>query len=194
MSAVPAPAAPLEPTEPEPATERDGSIRGSIRPVEALETGSMREARARAREGNPEGPITQSNDAAGSESGEASSRGEGRAQAKAVAAVVAMTRRLLADFRPPEIWETPRPPLRDVWNYAAHAQWTGRTGAWRRAGQAYAIVVAIPAAAAGYLALWVLERPARVVCAVVLLTLTALTPPGGWLLETCLDLIRALVA
>ena len=75
--------------------------------------------------------------------------------------------------RAPQIWTDPRPALVDVWEHARHGQYTGRRGVLRVAGQVYAFV-AVCLTGAGYLALWVIQRPARLAVTTVLLFLASL--------------------
>jgi hypothetical protein len=65
-------------------------------------------------------------------------------------------------FERPEIWSKQRPSLEDIWNYARYGPWTdqARTTPARVAGLAYAAVVVVTHGA-GYLLLWVTERPGR---------------------------------
>ena len=78
-----------------------------------------------------------------------------------------------AGISPPDIWSTARPPLRAVWAYAAHGDWTRESGAPRRAGQAYALLVGLPVVAVAYGVAWSAERPARLIALIVLLVLLA---------------------
>lgn len=84
-------------------------------------------------------------------------------------------------FTPPDIWSTDRPSLSQVWAYAARGDWTSETGLPRRAGQAYAVLVAVPVTAVTYLLAWAAERPSRLAAAVVLLVLLSRVPPLAWL-------------
>lgn len=84
-------------------------------------------------------------------------------------------------FTPPDIWSTDRPSLSLLWAYAARGDWTGDTGLPRRAGQAYAVLVAVPVTAVTYLLAWAAERPSRLIAAVVLLVLLTRVPPLAWL-------------
>lgn len=165
---APLPEPAVDPTpEPPAVTKSEGFTRRftvAKPPTEA----STREARARAREGNGRRFITQRN-------------------------IAARLRRLAGDHRPPEVWDTPRPSLRDVWHYAAYGRWTGQGTLARRLGVAYAIFVAIPAITVGYYLLWILERPARLAAACLLAVLVALTGPGAAVFGACLDFIRWLV-
>lgn len=93
---------------------------------------------------------------------------------------------------PPEIWQNPRPGLGDLWAYARHGTWTDGPGPWRRAGQLYALLVALPLHAAGYWLLWLVERPTRLAGGVLLAvaightgdlnTILSIAAPAGLLL------------
>ncbi|SFG53448.1 hypothetical protein SAMN05421678_106266 [Actinopolymorpha cephalotaxi] len=96
-------------------------------------------------------------------------------------------------MRPPEVWETGRPSLRQVWHYAAYGQWTGQGTVGRILGITYAVLVTLPALTAGYYLLWVLERPARLAAALVLAVLCVLTPPGAFAAHLAMDAARALL-
>lgn len=85
-------------------------------------------------------------------------------------------------FTPPDIWSTDRPSLSLMWAYAAHGDWTGDTGLPRRAGQAYAVLVAVPVTAVTYLLAWAAERPSRLIAAIVLLVVLFQVPPLAWLI------------
>lgn len=86
-----------------------------------------------------------------------------------------------ATFTPPDIWSKERPSLRQIWEYAAHGEWTTPDGTPRTAGRAYAMVVALPGAALGYSIQWVTERVTRFAGASVLLFLLRHIPPLSWL-------------
>ncbi|GAA5038601.1 hypothetical protein [Actinopolymorpha pittospori] len=152
--------------------EGDGSTSGSIAGAKAAAPTPQREARAGAREASSGGSVAPGRTC--------------RAAAKRLAS-------LAGGMRPPEVWENQRPSLREIWHYAAYGQWTGQGTAGRILGITYAVVIAIPSLTLGYYALWVLERPARLVAALVLATLVALTPPGQFSLGLLLDLVRWLV-
>jgi hypothetical protein len=85
-------------------------------------------------------------------------------------------------FTPPDIWSKDRPSLSQVWAYAARGEWTGPDGAPRRAGQLYALGVALPAAVVAYALAWVFERPARLIAAAVLVAVLTQIPPLSWLI------------
>lgn len=85
-------------------------------------------------------------------------------------------------FTPPDIWSTDRPSLSLMWAYAARGDWTGEAGLPRRAGQAYAVLVAVPVTAVTYLLAWAAERPSRLIAAVVLLVVLFRVPPLAWLI------------
>lgn len=85
-------------------------------------------------------------------------------------------------FTPPDIWSTDRPSLSHMWAYAAHGDWTSDTGMPRRAGQAYAVLVAVPVTAVTYVLAWAAERPSRLAAAIVLLILLSQVPPLAWLI------------
>lgn len=87
-----------------------------------------------------------------------------------------------ATFTPPDIWSKERPSLRQIWEYAAHGEWTTPDGTPRNAGRAYAMVVALPGAALGYSIQWVTERFTRLAGTGVLLFLLSHIPPLSWLL------------
>jgi hypothetical protein len=84
-------------------------------------------------------------------------------------------------WQPPDIWSKPRPGLADRWAYAARGEWTG-DGALRKAGQAYALLVAFPAAVVCLLIDWTAERPSRLAAAALLLFLCSKFPPLSWLI------------
>ncbi len=84
-------------------------------------------------------------------------------------------------FSPPDIWSTDRPSLSLMWGYAARGDWTTEAGLPRRAGQVYAVLVAVPVTAVTYLLAWAAERPSRLAAAIVLLVLLFRVPPLAWL-------------
>lgn len=81
-------------------------------------------------------------------------------------------------FTPPEIWSERRPSLREVWLYAKYGPWTSEYGFVRWMGRAYAWSVALPLHTAGYYLLWIVQRPTRLVTAVLLGVLIGNTGPG----------------
>lgn len=85
-------------------------------------------------------------------------------------------------FTPPDIWSQERPSLSQIWAYAAHGEWTNKTGLPRRAGQLDAIFIAVPLVALAYTIAWIAERPSRRIATVVLLVLLAQVPPLSWLI------------
>lgn len=85
-------------------------------------------------------------------------------------------------FTPPDVWSKDRPALSQVWAYASRGEWTTAEGAFRKAGQVYAITVAFPVVAAAYIAAWVAERPGRLATALILLVLLTQVPPLSWLI------------
>ncbi|MGW5364447.1 hypothetical protein [Actinopolymorpha pittospori] len=149
--------------------EDDGSTSGSIAGANAAAPTPQREARAGAREASGGGSVALGRSY--------------RAAAKRLASLAGW-------MRPPEVWENQRPSLREIWHYAAYGQWTGQGTPGRILGITYAVVIAIPALTLGYYALWVLERPARLVAALVLATLVGLTPSGQFSLGLLLELLR----
>lgn len=78
--------------------------------------------------------------------------------------------RLLRHFTPPDIVRNDRPSLSKRWAYADRGEWTTKDGAPRTAGRAYNIAVAPLSAALLYVD-WIIERPSRLIVAVVLLVL-----------------------
>jgi len=87
---------------------------------------------------------------------------------RSVASVVATV------AKPPALWSEARPSLADVWAYGRRGQYAGETGIWRVLGQIYAAFV-IGATFAGYFALWVIQHPARLAVATVVLVLARLS-------------------
>lgn len=85
-------------------------------------------------------------------------------------------RTVAAEFTPPDIVTIDRPSLSKAWAYAARGEWTGPKGLPRRAGQSYA-GFAIAAKAVLYVLDWIIERPARLATAVVLVVVIAQFPP-----------------
>lgn len=85
-------------------------------------------------------------------------------------------------FTPPDIWSQDRPSLSKVWAYATRGGWTGDTGLPRRAGQVYALLVALPVIAVCSLIEWSVERGSRMAAVIVLLVLLAQVPPLNWLI------------
>lgn len=85
-------------------------------------------------------------------------------------------------FTPPNVWSQDRAALHKVWAYAARGEWTTETGPARRAGQVYAIAVAVPVIFTAAVIEWAVERPARLIAALVLLALLAQLPPLSWLI------------
>jgi hypothetical protein len=75
---------------------------------------------------------------------------------------------------PPDIWSDDRPSLRKLWLYGVYGRWTAATGPVRVAGAVYATTVAFPLHAALYLALWIAERPSRLLVAAVITALAIL--------------------
>lgn len=150
----------------------EGTVHCAVHdPVEAPEGGPDARPRVRTREGSGESAQSQP-DSASAPDGD-----------KHPAPVTWSDR--LADtargFSPPDIWSTDRPSLSQVWAYAARGDWTGESGLPRRAGQAYAVLVAVPVTAVTYLLAWAAERPSRLIAAVVLLVLLFRVPPLAWL-------------
>jgi hypothetical protein len=168
---------------PQPArhTARNGSVEGPISPSSVEGDPPQREERAGAREATSEGPVA-----------------EGRYRCWAAVAELARltARKLLAagrDLKPPELWEHPRPSLRDVWRYAAYGTWTGEGTVGRKVGKAYAVLVVIPAHTVGYFGLWVLERPARLIASALLCAFIGVTPAGSIAVGSVLSVLRWLV-
>ncbi len=85
-------------------------------------------------------------------------------------------------FTPPDVWSQDRPALNRVWAYASRGEWTTDDGAFRKAGQVYALTVAFPAVGAAYLTAWVAERPTRLATVLILLILLTQVPPLSWLI------------
>jgi hypothetical protein len=73
-----------------------------------------------------------------------------------------------------DIWSDDRPSLQKLWWYVRYGQWTGERTPARVAGAVYATLIALPVTAAGYLTLWLVERPGRLAAAAVLTVLTVL--------------------
>ncbi|HEY9251591.1 MAG TPA: hypothetical protein VIP06_02950 [Nocardioides sp.] len=69
---------------------------------------------------------------------------------------------------PPDIWSDDRPALRKIWNYTQHGEWTGTETAARPLATIYTVLIAFPITAVGYIALWIVERPARLFVAALL--------------------------
>ncbi|MFC5186996.1 hypothetical protein [Actinomadura harenae] len=80
----------------------------------------------------------------------------------------------LAFWTPPDIWSHDRPSLEHVWAYAARGPWTTPSGPLRWLGRAYAIPAAVLIGLL-YGLVWVVERPSRLIAALVLLAAA-----GAW--------------
>lgn len=100
---------------------------------------------------------------------------DGQVQDRAVATVTALPSRATPDLAPlpiptraqivdlvtpPDIWSDDRPSLRKIWLYGVYGRWTDARGPFRVAGAIYATLAGAVHAVA-YLALWIVERPAR---------------------------------
>lgn len=85
-------------------------------------------------------------------------------------------------FTPPDLWSKDRASLRQVWAYASRGEWTTDDGMFRKAGQVYALLVAIPAIFAAAAVEWTVERPSRLAAAALLLWLLSQVPPLAWLI------------
>ena len=140
-------------------------------PARATDPGPNARPRTRVREGSPENAQPQPPSAVDFEKTD-----------DAPDVTESAPQRIGAGISPPDIWSTARPPLRAVWAYAAHGDWTRESGAPRRAGQAYALLVGLPVVAVAYGVAWSAERPARLIALIVLLVLLAQVPPLTWVL------------
>ena len=136
---------------------------------ETPEAGTQRAGRAGARESSPETAQSQPDSADPTTITLSDYAAEGGAWIRST-------------FTPPDIWSKDRASLQQVWTYASRGEWTTEDGAFRKAGQVYALVVAVPVTAIAALVEWVVERPARFITAAVLLTLLAQVPPLAWLI------------
>lgn len=85
-------------------------------------------------------------------------------------------------FTPPDVWSTDRAALKKVWAYASRGEWTTPSGAFRIAGQVYALTIAFPVMAMCAVIEWTAERFSRLVFAVLLLWLLSQVPPLAWLI------------
>lgn len=143
----------------------DSAVHSAVQSPSPAGSGAYAQARARAREATPQAVHPQPDEAP---------------------SVTVTWSEHLADLKaawmPPDIWRQPRPGLADRWAYATCSkEWTG-DGYLRKAGQAYAIAIALPAAAVLLLADWIVERPSRLAAATVLIALLAQFPPLSWLI------------
>jgi hypothetical protein len=156
-------------------TTQSDTPAGVPAPEESAEREARREARARARE-------------ATTPAGETESDGEERVGVGVPVqgepdrpGLVARIRRAWTPvehggsglWRPPELWDTPREPLRDIAAYLRSAPWTTDRGWVRALGVAY-IPVGVALVGAGYLVAWVCQRPARLVVVSVLVLIARL--------------------
>ncbi len=72
----------------------------------------------------------------------------------------------------PSVWSTPPTEPAALVRYAAAGQWCAPDATtWRRLGQAYCVLLAIPVSVALYVAAWLVQRPGRLVAAAVLATI-----------------------
>ncbi|WP_322755745.1 hypothetical protein [Frankia sp. Cas3] len=72
----------------------------------------------------------------------------------------------------PSVWSAPPTELAALVRYAAAGQWCAPDATtWRRLGQAYCVLLAIPVSVALYVAAWLVQRPGRLVAAAVLATI-----------------------
>jgi len=140
--------------------------------TETADPGLNARPRTRVREGSAETALLQDESAPGSEA-------DANTPIVTVGEVFGGVREA---FTPPDIWSQERPSLSQMWAYAAHGEWTNKTGLPRRAGQMYAVTVAFPVAGFAYLVAWTAERFARLVAATVLLVLLTQVPPLSWLI------------
>jgi hypothetical protein len=83
---------------------------------------------------------------------------------------------------PPSIWTDGSDPLEAEWAYACRGEWTSKDGIPRTAGQAYALLVAMPVLAVAEYLKWIVKRPSRLAAGVVLLFILAQFPPVSWLI------------
>lgn len=69
----------------------------------------------------------------------------------------------------PSVWSAPPTEPAALVRYAAEGSWCSpESRVWRRAGQVYCVVVAIPLSVACYVAAWVVQRPGRLAAAALL--------------------------
>lgn len=129
--------------------------------------GSNASGRARAREYAPDSAQSQPDGADGSEFAASATDGDWWGG-------------LLGFVTPPDVWSTDRPSLSKAWAYAARGEWTREDGLPRRAGQAYAFA-AVPVIGLLYLLAWVVERPARLAAAALLVVLLAQFVPVSFI-------------
>lgn len=131
--------------------------------------GTQRATRARAREGSP---------------------GTAQSQDKSAETVTVTVSDYLAEvgewvrdtFTPPDVWSADRAALSKVWAYASRGEWTAEDGAFRKAGQVYALAVAVPLIFAFAVLEWTVERPTRLATAGLLLWLLSRVSPLAWLI------------
>jgi hypothetical protein len=76
--------------------------------------------------------------------------------------------RMKRTWIPPDIVRHNRPSLLRVIAYAWRGDWGPQKGAWRRAGQAYAVLFGIPFVTLGYSIAWIGERFARLLAGTLL--------------------------
>jgi hypothetical protein len=106
---------------------------------------------------------------------EVATRVRTRADALTPAEGLRITRTAVSQIAtPPDIWSDDRPSLRKLWLYSRYGQWTGPATLGRVLATVYTICVAFPLTSLGYLALWIVERPARLIIAALLGALTYL--------------------
>lgn len=82
-------------------------------------------------------------------------------------------RRLKDAWTPPDIVRHNRPSLQQVIAHAWAGDWGPKEGFWRTAGKIDAVLISIPLVAFFYYCAWVVERPQRRLCAIVLLSVIA---------------------
>lgn len=83
---------------------------------------------------------------------------------------------------PPAIWTEGSEPLEQEWAYACRGEWTSKDGIPRKAGQVYALLIALPVLAVADYLKWIIKRPSRLIAAGLLLFVLAQFPPVSWLI------------
>ncbi|THJ75387.1 hypothetical protein E7Y31_05830 [Candidatus Frankia alpina] len=75
----------------------------------------------------------------------------------------------------PSPWSQAQPPMADLVRYAQQAPWCAEDAeSWRRAGRVYQWTLSIPVSLVCYLLAWVVQRPARLGLAGLLVGLVVL--------------------
>jgi hypothetical protein len=88
--------------------------------------------------------------------------------------------RLGADLTPPQLWSEPVPQLRATWDYAAKGEQCPEEGIARAGARAYAAVT-LPVRFGLLSVDWLIQRPARLIAAIVLYAVAVHVPMLGFL-------------